>query len=557
MKIKISDRTEFVDLRDVLIHTIHAHEKKFLTPKPYLEGSQIDWVVKRLALRPLMALARVWVVRKSYTCYKCVRQQTCDPQGVCLILVASYGNSISDHYYDYRNIYHSASRRLPLYDHVLGHLDPDFQHLHIVDVEKENQWMSDPLWARREGILGYVGMPIHDQDRLVGMLALFTRFRLTREGLVHLRQATGYAAQVKTDSVNLGFVETIRKLKLENIYLREELDDAYDSGEIIGKSPAHQRLMQQIDLVAQTNATVLISGESGTGKELVAKEIHRRSVRHARSLIKVNCAAIPRGLFESEFFGHAKGAFTGAVKDRAGRYEAADKGTLFLDEVGEIPQALQGKLLRLIQEGEYERVGEELTRQADVRIIAATNRDLKKDVENKKFRNDLYYRLNVFPIEVPPLRSRKDDIAMLAAHFLKRSAKQLNCPVPKLTRADLSRLKAYHWPGNIRELQNIIERAAIVSHTGRVGFQVPDVHASEQFDLPVAAPDQEPSENIPILTDAQMKKRDRDNMLAALQRCAWKIYGPDGAAQLLQMKPTTLASRIRKFGLAPQNRLET
>ena len=263
------------------------------------------------------------------------------------------------------------------------------------------------------------------------------------------------------------------QLELERDYLREELAGVQEFGDIIGQSPSLKNVLQQIDLVAATDASVLILGESGTGKELVAREIHRRSQRHERSMVKCNCASIPRELYESEFFGHAKGAFTGAISDRAGRFQLADGGTLFLDEVGEIPLDMQSKLLRVLQEGEFERVGEERTQRVDVRIVAATNRDLKQEIEAKRFREDLYYRLNVFPIQIAPLRERKEDISVLAAHFVDLSARNLNRAPPRLTQGNILQLQRYDWPGNIRELQNVIERAVITSVKGRLRFDLP------------------------------------------------------------------------------------
>jgi transcriptional regulator with GAF, ATPase, and Fis domain len=256
-----------------------------------------------------------------------------------------------------------------------------------------------------------------------------------------------------------------RRLELENEYLREEISQSQAFGDIVGSSPALQKVLEQIELVATTNANVLILGESGTGKELVARAIHQRSQRRDRPLVKVNCASIPKELFESEFFGHAKGAFTGALRDRIGRFQLADGGTIFLDEVGEIPLDLQNKLLRVLQEREFERVGEETSRRVDVRIIAATNRDLEAESRAGRFREDLYYRLGIFPIQVPPLRDRAADIGLLAAHFVRHFCEQLNLPSRKLTRGDVERLERFDWPGNVRELQNVIERALIRSVT--------------------------------------------------------------------------------------------
>jgi transcriptional regulator with GAF, ATPase, and Fis domain len=265
-------------------------------------------------------------------------------------------------------------------------------------------------------------------------------------------------------------------------------------------------------------------------------------------MIRVNCASIPRELYESEFFGHTKGAFTGATKDRAGRFQAADGGTLFLDEVGEIPLDLQGKLLRVLQEGEYERVGEERTRRADVRIIAATNQDLMRDVEAGRFRRDLFYRLNVFPIEVAPLRRHKEDIPLLAAHFLDVTATRLSLPKPRLTQGNLLELQGYDWPGNVRELQNVIERAVITSRDGGLRFDLPSREGMGHS--PISAPVEAEAGAIPeIVPDAEMKRQERENILAALERAGWKVYGSGGAAELLDIKPTTLASRMKAMGI--------
>ncbi|MDR3377763.1 MAG: sigma 54-interacting transcriptional regulator, partial [Verrucomicrobiae bacterium] len=270
--------------------------------------------------------------------------------------------------------------------------------------------------------------------------------------------------------------------------------------------------------------------------------------RRDKPMVRVNCASIPKDLFESEFFGHVKGAFTGAIKDRAGRFETAEGGTLFLDEIGEVPLEMQAKLLRVLQEKRYERVGEDRTRQADVRIVAATNHDLKKAVAAGRFREDLYYRLHVFPIQVVPLKERKDDLPLLARHFIELSVRELKCPVPRLTKAAMLTLENYDWPGNIRELRNVIERAVILARGGPLRFDLPANRgqpvppASRPLPgRPVAAP--------AFLTEAEMLQRERDNLLAVLAKTNWKIKGPDGAATLLGVKPTTLLSRLKKMGL--------
>jgi transcriptional regulator with GAF, ATPase, and Fis domain len=289
---------------------------------------------------------------------------------------------------------------------------------------------------------------------------------------------------------------------------------------------------------------VLVLGESGTGKELVARELHRRSNRADRPLIKVNCAAISRELYDSEFFGHIRGSFTGALRDRVGRFELADGGTLFLDEIGEIPLDLQSKLLRVIQEGELERVGEEKTRKVNVRIIAATNRDLKAESEAGRFRSDLYYRLSVFPITIPPLRLRKDDIPLLLKHFLGQLARRIGRPTPSLTLSDLEELQRYDWPGNIRELQHVLERAIITSSSGRLRL---DLGQKERSPRVAATATQETSRV--ILTDAQLRSLEADNIRRALLQTKGKLYGLGGAAQLLGVKPTTLASLMKSLGI--------
>jgi DNA-binding NtrC family response regulator len=318
-------------------------------------------------------------------------------------------------------------------------------------------------------------------------------------------------------------------------------------GEIIGQSRAYRQIIKQIEMVAPTDATVLVLGETGTGKELIARELHRRSRRKDKPLVRVNCASIPKELYESEFFGHARGAFTSAIKDRIGRFEAAAGGTLFLDEIGEIPLELQSKLLRVLQEKCYERVGEERTRHADVRIVAATNRDLQKEIAAGRFREDLYYRLNVFPMKVAALRDRKEDIPLLASHFIEISIKELGCPRPRLTRAGIETLQNYDWPGNIRELRNVIERAAIFAQGGALDFDLPV--SGSPADITSFRLEQGDDVELEYLTDAEMRRRERENLFAVLQKTGWKIKGVDGAAELLGLKPTTLISRIEKMGL--------
>ncbi len=335
------------------------------------------------------------------------------------------------------------------------------------------------------------------------------------------------------------------QLELENEYLHEEVMELHAFGNIIGNSLSLQNILKQIELVAPTDANILITGESGTGKELLVHAIHKRSPRASRPLIRVNCASIPRELYESEFFGHVKGAFTGAFKDRRGRFALANGGTLFLDEVGEIPLDLQSKLLRVLQEGTFERVGDDKTIQSDVRVIGATNRHLKNEVESGKFREDLFYRLNVFPLEIPPLRERKEDIPALASHFFKLAQEKFNRTGIHLSKANLLTLGHYDWPGNIRELQHVIERAVIIARANRLVFDLPQSPQNRN----VLPQNQFVHASGTVLTFDDIKQFERENILNALQSANWKIFGETGAAALLGIPPTTLTTRIQRMGL--------
>ncbi len=335
------------------------------------------------------------------------------------------------------------------------------------------------------------------------------------------------------------------ELEQERDYLREEVNVAMNQGRIVGTSPALRRMLKRVEAVADTPATVLLHGESGVGKELVAHAIHARSPRAEGPLVKVNCASIPKELFESEFFGHVKGAFTGAHRDRIGRFQLADGGTLFLDEVSEIPLELQGKLLRVLQESEFERVGDDVTRSVDVRVIAATNRDLEQQIVDGKFREDLFYRLSVFPIEVPPLRERGEDVIQLAQEFLTSTCKDFGREPMTLTRGQANKLRAYDWPGNVRELKNVIERAVILSpgNVLRLDASLPEVTA----DAPGAAG--ETPADPGFLTEQEMREFQKKNTIAALEQANWRVSGAGGAADLLGIKPTTLTDRIRVLGI--------
>ncbi len=458
----------------------------------------------------------------------------------CLHLVKSAGHPRAEPDADWSRT-DGDFRRFPIGERKVGSVAATAEAVCVGDAREDSRWIARPDWARREGILGFGGQPLVYHGEVLGVLGVFARGCMGREALDSLRMLADHAAAAIANA--RAFEENARlrqQLELENEYLREEISESRAFGEILGSSAAIRHIEEQIEQVAPTDANVLILGESGTGKELVAREIHRRSRRDDRSMIRVNCASVPKELYESEFFGHVKGAFTGAIKDRVGRFAAADGGTLFLDEVGEIPLALQSKLLRVLQEGQYERVGDDRTRSADVRIIAATNRDLPEEVRAGRFREDLYYRLNVFPIQVPPLRERTEDIALLAEQFLDRANRKLERRA-RLSANDLAELRRYAWPGNVRELQNVIERAVITAKGSRLGL-----------DLPHAERDDAPSGGAPaseILTEEAIRDLERANLLAALERSGGKIYGAGGAAELLGMKPTTLASRMQRLGL--------
>lgn len=339
------------------------------------------------------------------------------------------------------------------------------------------------------------------------------------------------------------------ELEQERDYLREEVSVAMNLGRIVGTSPALQHMLKRVQAVAETPASVLLQGESGVGKELVAHAIHARSTRADGPLVKVNCASIPKELFESEFFGHVKGAFTGAHRDRVGRFQLADGGTIFLDEVGEIPLELQGKLLRVLQESEFERVGDDVTRTVDVRVVAATNRDLEQSIVDGDFREDLFYRLSVFPVEVPPLRERGDDVIQLAQHFLQQTCKDFGRQPLTLTRAHAMKLREYDWPGNVRELKNVIERAVILSpgNVLRLDLSMTGLNAEDK--LPGAPVKPASPEQSGFLTEKEMREFQKQNIVKALEHSEWRVFGQDGAADLLGVKPTTLADRIRTMGI--------
>lgn len=508
-------------------------------------------IVDHLATSEAVALARIWLIRPGTGCETCPMRASCPDQTNCLHLVASAGTSIVDPDRDLTRT-DGAFRRFPIGVRKVGRIAATGEALEVRNINGEPEWLVHPSWADAEGIRGFGGQPLMHRGEVLGVLGVFSRSTIGDTCFDWFRMITNHAAAALANAAAWDEVETLKKrLELENEYLKEEMRGQESFGELVGRSSALHKVGEQIELVAPTDSTVLITGESGTGKELVARELHRRSSRSDRPLIKVNCAAIPHELYDSEFFGHTKGSFTGAVRDRIGRFELADGGTLFLDEVGEIPLDLQSKLLRVLQEGEFERVGEEQTRSVDVRIIAATNRDLKSESVARKFRNDLYYRLSVFPIEVPSLSERREDIALLAEHFLAQIARRQGKEAPRLTQANVRELERHDWPGNIRELQHVIERAMItsMSQKGKLRFNLEDSPAG-QTNAKSATDAHESREPDFIMTASELRVFEAANIRRALARTGGKIYGANGAAELLDMKPTTLASRIKSLGIS-------
>ncbi|MGB7298782.1 MAG: sigma 54-interacting transcriptional regulator [Burkholderiaceae bacterium] len=457
-------------------------------------------------------------------------------------------------------LHHSYANGDP-YPHHACPIYAAFEESRIFKVDDEVFWRKDGTSFPVE----YTSTPIQEKGRALGAVVVFRDVTEQKKASAQLQGA-------------LKEVEALKlRLEQENAYLKDELHSGNQHHEIVGGSQRVRHIISQIELVAPTDASVLITGQSGTGKELIARAIHYASHRADRPLIRVNCASIPRDLFESEFFGHVRGAFTGAVAQRVGRFELADGGTIFLDEVGEIPLEQQGKLLRILQEQQFERVGDPVTRQIDVRVIAATNRDLQEEVAQRRFREDLYFRLNVFPIHSPPLNERLEDIGQLASLFVRRVCAQMNKPELSISVADVERMKRYAWPGNIRELQNLIERAVIISTGNRLRLDIPasisvsssaavrervtgaekmdagiDAGIDAEFDtgpgvrtadgfIGVSQPD-----NPSVLTESEGRLSQRDNLLAALRQCQGKVSGTGGAARLLGLKPTTLYSRIKR-----------
>jgi formate hydrogenlyase transcriptional activator len=414
-------------------------------------------------------------------------------------------------------------------------------------------WLDSPIAqiAVREGLKSVCCLPLISRDRAIGVLVL-GRLRDDAFSQADISFLGQVANQIALAVENALAYREIRELKeqlsKEKLYLEDEIRTEMNFAQIIGNSASLRRVLKGVGTVAPTDSTVLIYGETGTGKELIARAIHDLSPRSSKPFVKLNCAAIPTGLLESELFGHEKGAFTGAIAQRIGRFEVADGGTIFLDEIGEIPLELQTKLLRVLQEREFERLGSSRTLRTDARLIAATNRDLEAMVAEQKFRSDLFFRLNVFPVNVPPLRERQEDIPLLVRHFTQQFSRRLKKVMETIPSAAMDALSRYHWPGNIRELQNVIERAVIISAGPALSVDLADLkfpkvsHSEER----AAAPNSTTNGGLHNL----LEETERQQILQTLKQCNWVVAGPNGAAARLGMNRSTLQVRIRRLGIS-------
>jgi transcriptional regulator with GAF, ATPase, and Fis domain len=554
--------------------------------------SVLGQIIKAIMDSGDVALARIWFLDQDSNCPVC----GLTGEETALHMRASAGRPLEPGV-DWNRI-DGSYHRVPLAsERKLAYMIRTGEPVLIPDIAGNRDALMDRDWAQRERLKGFIGHPLRFRGGPVGALAVFLRAHPDETTLEWLSTFAAHAAVAIGNCRAFQQIDRLRRqLELECDYLREEVVETGDYRDIIGHSPALMRVLGQIDLVAQTGSTVLIQGESGTGKELIARAIHQKSRRAAKALIRVNCGSIPRELFESEFFGHVKGSFTGAIRDRIGRFQLADRGTLFLDEVGEIPPDLQSKLLRVLQEGEFERVGDDNTRKVDVRLIAATNRDLRVESERGRFRQDLFYRLSVFPVEVPPLRDRREDIPGLTAHFVKQACARLHLPEGKLPRREVDRLQQYSWPGNVRELQNLVERAVILSQGRTLHFELggrpnDDPHSRiPQLAVVGSSPLSSPRpagmlSKLPLATDwpasashpatpaadsladaqphgstggpaakyyteAEWRELERENLLNVLAQADGKVSGAGGAAERLGVNPNTLASRLRALGIS-------
>jgi len=414
--------------------------------------------------------------------------------------------------------------------------------------------------SEAEGLRAYCAIPLVNRGRALGILSILrtTETPFSPKDIDFLSRASGQIAIAIENCCAYHEISQLKdKLAQEKLYLEEEIRSEMNFENIIGNSPALKHVLELVETVGPSDSTVLLLGETGTGKELIARAIHDRSRRKDRTFVKLNCAAIPTGLLESELFGHEKGAFTGAIAQKVGRMELADQGTLFLDEVGDIPFEIQPKLLRALQEREFERLGSTHTRRVNFRLVAATNRDLEKMIAAREFRSDLYYRLHVFPIRIPPLRERKEDIPQLVSYFVQKFAKQMQKKIEAISPAVMKGLTAWEWPGNIRELENFIERAVIVTRGRSLDAPLGELRKTNTVAFPHAEQhnvEQVARERIDSQTDLtsvadEYERRQRDQIIRALTACRGRVGGADGAAESLGINRTTLLARMKKFGI--------
>lgn len=472
------------------------------------------------------AFARIWLVEAGDICKTCHMAHICPNRERCLHLKASSGM------YEGLN---GEYRRVPLGALKIGRIASERSPIYTNQVLGDDR-IQDRKWARDNGFRSFAGYPLVFREEVLGVMSLFSRNEILQPAFADLEV---FANQAAIAIKNAKLFEEVKQLKnrlqVENVYLRQEIKLSHNYDQMIGRSKPFLKALSLVEQVAATDATVLILGETGTGKELIARTIHNASPLNHHPMVKVNCAALPASLIESELFGHEKGAFTGALANRTGRFEIADDGTLFLDEIGDFHLELQPKLLRVLQEGTFERVGGNRTLKVKTRIIAATNADLYQLVKDGKFRQDLYYRLNVFPIQLPPLRQRGDDIPELALHFVQKYNAKYKKSIQSISSSLIDSLHRYQWPGNIRELENIIERAVIISCG-------PELILDEMF--------QQMVESSPVTQCPKtLQEAERHHIVYALEQCGWVIEGQKGTASMLAIHPATLRSRMKKLGI--------
>jgi transcriptional regulator with GAF, ATPase, and Fis domain len=513
-----------------------------------------------LADQPGVLLARIWLNQPGDLCDRCALRTFCPSQERCLHLAASRAAAELPNRPNLEDL-NGPFRRFPLGLRVIGRVGASGESAWLREINGAAQWLArnvGDFGARDDeatpsvfrddvaGVQSFIGHPLIFRHETLGVLGVFGDRRLNEDHFQWLRTFADHAAVAIHNARTFEEIRRLhQRLELENSFLRNEVNERDPDQDIVGTSSAFHLVLDRAKLVAQTDATVLLTGESGTGKSVLAKFIHNHSQRAKGNFVHVNCGSITPQLFESEFFGHVRGAFTGAVRDRIGRFQFADEGTLFLDEVAEIPLDLQSKLLKVVQTGVFERVGDDASRKVNVRLIAASNKSLPDLVRRGAFREDLFFRLSVFPLDLPPLRERRDDIAPLARRFLAQMCRRLKRPVPELSAERIAFLQRREWSGNIRELENFIERAVIISPPGRLVFEDPPPSAA-----PFRAPTDAPSPG--LLTAADLKRIEAENLQALLTATKGKIYGPDGAARRFGVPPTTLISRLKALGIKPK-----